>query len=103
MSNPDQGVTVSAEAIQTHLSGIEHLEKIISELNCEGESPVAEAKDFAPRNESLSADAKSVARNSEAIAEAIKGLALRMEAHRERAAASRQAETLRRHANRIFA
>ena len=118
MSNPDQGVTVSAEAIQTHLSGIEHLAKIISELNCEGESPVAEAKDvgrrseplaaaakdFAPRNESLPADTKGVARGSEAIAKATKELVLHMEARHERAAAAnRQAETLRRYANKIFA
>ena len=118
MSNPDQGVTVSAETIQTHLSGIEHLAKIISELNCKGESPVAEAKDvarnceplaaaakdFALRNESLAADTKGVARGSEAIAEATKELALRMEAHRERAAAAnRQAETLRRNANKLLA
>lgn len=90
MSNQDKRVTVSAGAVEAYLARIERLAETFSGLSGQDEFTEAEAKD--------------VARNSEAFAEAVKELALRMEAHQERAAAAnRQAETLRRNANRLFA
>ena len=90
MSNQDKRVTVSAGAVEAYLTRIERLAETFSGLSGQDEFTEAEAKD--------------VARNSEAFAEAVKELALRMEAHQERAAAAnRQAETLRRNANGLFA
>ena len=104
MRNPDNSLTISAETVEAYLSGIEHLAKIVSELNCEGESPIAEAKDVTRRGEPQASAAKDFAPRNESIAEGAKELALQIEAHQERAAAdNRQAETLRRNANRIFA
>lgn len=118
MRNPDNSVTISAEAIEEYLTRIEQLAATVSEMNCEGELVAAGAKSVAGSCESLASRAKSVAHNSdflasgaksvahsnESLAEGARKLALRIEAHQERiAAANREAETLRRNANRLFA
>lgn len=104
MRSPDNGVTISAEAIEEYLTRIEQLAATVSEMNCEGELVAAGAKSVAGSCESLASGAKSVAHSNESLAEGARRLALRIEAHQERvAAANREAETLRRNANRLFA